>query len=262
MRASGFLSSAASTMAARLPLLPPMKTASGAGRSERASGASPSTRTRFRVLNFSRLALMSAQPSGLHSTAYTRPRGAANASSTLTLPVPAPTSHRMSPGRTASFASTAARTSCLVMGTSPRSKASSGRPGARRGSTSAASTRRTLRLLKRPAASSLTLPRKSFSSGVPRHWPTTPCTSPKPSAASWAQRVAGSSLPPVRKKVGLPCIHSATGSQVRPWAETRFHPCHGRPSAAASSWMLERPGSTRARTPRASSFSIMADAPE
>ena len=82
------------------------------------------------------------------------------------------------------------------------------------------------------------------------------------SAASWAQRVAGSSLPPVRKKVGLPCIHSATGSQVRPWAETRFHPCHGRPSAAASSWMLERPGSTRARTPRASSFSIMEDAPE
>ena len=79
--------------------------------------------------------------------------------STLTLPVPAPTSHRMSSGRTASFASTAARTSCLVMGTSPRSKASSGRPGARRGSTSAASTRRTLRLLKRPAASSLTLPR-------------------------------------------------------------------------------------------------------
>ena len=69
MRASGFLSRAASTMAARLPLLPPMKTASGAGRSERAAGASPSTRTRFRVLNFSRLALMSAQPSGLHSTA-------------------------------------------------------------------------------------------------------------------------------------------------------------------------------------------------
>ena len=32
--------------------------------------------------------------------------------------------------------------------------------------------------------------------------------------------------------------------------------------AAASSWMLERPGSTRARTPRASSFSIMEDAPE
>ena len=48
--------------------------------------------------------------------------------STLTLPVPAPTSHRMSSGRTASFASTAARTSCLVMGTSPRMKSSSGMP--------------------------------------------------------------------------------------------------------------------------------------
>ena len=69
MRAAGFFSSAASTMAARLPLLPPIKTASGAGRSASAAGASPSTRVRLRARNLWRLARMRAHPSGSHSTA-------------------------------------------------------------------------------------------------------------------------------------------------------------------------------------------------
>ena len=185
---------------------------------------------------------MRAQASGLHSTAYTRPRGAARASSTLTLPVPAPISHSTSPGFTASLPSAAARTSCLVMGTLARRKASSGRPGVRRGGTGAASTSNTLRDSKLPAASWATVPVKSTCRGVPRFWPTVACRPPKPSAANCAQRVAGLSAPPVKKKVGLPAMHSATGSQARPWAETRFHSCQERPSAAASSCTLERPG--------------------
>ena len=158
MRAAGLRASAASTTAARFPLVPPMKTASGAGRFSSAAGAVPSTNVRLRTANFSLFWRMRAQASGSHSTAYTRPRGAAKASSTLTLPVPAPTSQSSSPGWTPSFASTAARTSCLVIGTLPRAKASSGRPWVRRDGTWAASTSSTLRLSKRLAASWPTVP--------------------------------------------------------------------------------------------------------
>ena len=133
MRAFGFRASTVSTTASMPPLVPPMNTASGAGRSASAAGARPSTSVRLQAWNISRFCRMSPQASGSHSTAYTCPRGAASASSTLTLPVPAPTSHRVSPGCTASLASAAARTSCLVMGTSPLWKASSGKPGTRRG---------------------------------------------------------------------------------------------------------------------------------
>ena len=59
---------------------------------------------------------------------------------------------------TASFASAAARTSCLVMGTWPRMKLSSGKPGARKCGTSKFSTRSTLSGAKLCPASSAAEP--------------------------------------------------------------------------------------------------------
>ena len=57
-------------------------------------------------------------------------------------------------------------------------------------------------------------------------------------------------------------MHCATGSQAQPWADTSFQSCHGRPSAAASSWMLETPGYTRAGMPSARRGVSKPDAPE
>ena len=262
MRALAFLARTVSTTAAMLPLVPPMNTASGAGRASSAAGARPSMRERFHAANFSRFRRMRAQASGSHSTAYTCPCGAASASSTLTLPVPAPTSHRVSAGRTASLASAAARTSCLVMGTSPRMKASSGRPGVRRSGCTACSTSRTLREAKVCPASSCAVPKWIFSSGVPRFSPTRAWASPSPAAVSAAHRVAGVSAPPVRKNTVLWFMQADTGSQAQPWAETRVQSCQGRPTAAASSCTLERPGSTRQEMPKARSMGSSWDAPE
>ncbi|MFQ9992577.1 hypothetical protein [Ruthenibacterium lactatiformans] len=95
---------------------------------------------------------MSAQASASHSTAYTRPQCAAKASSTLTLPVPAPTSQQTSPGRTASLPNATARTSCFVIGTSPRANALSAMPGARCGARGAASASSTLSSANAPCA--------------------------------------------------------------------------------------------------------------
>ena len=66
--------------------------------------------------------------------------------------------HRVSPGCTASLASAAARTSCLVMGTSLRMKLSSGKPGARSCGRSKFSTRSTLSGAKLCPASSAAEP--------------------------------------------------------------------------------------------------------
>ena len=85
-RAEGFLPETASSTPSMPPFVPPMNTASGAGRSASASGALPSVRVRLYARNFSRFLRMSAQASGSHSTAYTCPSGAASANSTLTLP--------------------------------------------------------------------------------------------------------------------------------------------------------------------------------
>ena len=85
--------------------------------------------------------------------------------STLTLPVPAPTSQQTSDGITASLARITARTSCLLMGTWPRMNASSGRPGARRAGTGGGSTSTTFRGEKVRSARSETVPTVMVSSG-------------------------------------------------------------------------------------------------
>ena len=197
---------------------------------------------------------MSAQASGSHSTAYTCPTGAASANSTLTLPVPAPTSHRVSVGVTASFASAAARTSCFVMGT--------GRPGVRRGGRASRSISNTLSGAKLCAASSRARPKRMVSAGVPRFSPTRAWAAPSPAAVSLAQRVAGVSPPPVRKNTCGCAKTSATGSQARPWADTSFQSCQGRPTAAAKSCTLESPGSTRTEYPMVRSRGSSFAAPE
>ena len=68
-RACGFLASTASTTASMLPLVPPRKTASGAGRASSAWGAFPSMRVRFQAAKRSRFFRIRAQASGSHSTA-------------------------------------------------------------------------------------------------------------------------------------------------------------------------------------------------
>ena len=215
-RAAGFAASTASTICRMQPLLPPMKTASGAGSPASAAGARPSVRYRLATANFARFCRISAQASGSHSTAQTRPAGAASAISTLTLPVPAPTSHSVSPGRTASFASTAARTSCLVIGVLPRRKASSGQPGTRAGSGGHGSTKSTLNGANSRFAIASTVSVTRRSAVLPRFSPTVAFTCPHPASANARQSVAGVSLPPVRKKTGFPVRQTAAGSQRQP----------------------------------------------
>ena len=144
IRAAGFFVRTLSTASSMHPFVPPINTASGGGRCVSASGARPSTSVRFQAQNRSRFWAINSQASGAHSTANTCPRSARRASSTDTLPVPAPTSHTVSSARTASFPSIAARTSCLVMGTLPRINWSSAIPGAKvsRGAASASRTER------------------------------------------------------------------------------------------------------------------------
>ena len=111
---------------------------------------------------------------------------------------------------------------------------------------------------------SCAVPKKIFSSDVPSCSPTSAWACPSPAAVRVPQRVAGVSEPPVRKKTGRPSAvrHSATGSQAQPWAETSFQSCQGRPTAAASSWTLERPGRTRQEMPQARSMGSSPEAPE
>ena len=93
-----------------------------------ASGAIPATACTLPHPNASAFSRMSRTPAALRSTAHTDPARATSAASIDTLPVPAPTSHTVSVAVRRSFASATARTSCLVMGTSPRMKSSSGMP--------------------------------------------------------------------------------------------------------------------------------------
>ena len=127
-RTCEFFSSAASTMEGSSPALPPTNTASGTGSFASASGATPGTACTLPHPNASAFSRMSRTPVALRSTAHTDPARATSAASIDTLPVPAPTSHTVSVAVRRSFASATARTSCLVMGTSPRMKSSSGMP--------------------------------------------------------------------------------------------------------------------------------------
>lgn len=110
------------------PALPPTNTASGTGSFASALGATPGTAYTLPHPNASAFSRMSRTPVALRSTAHTDPARATSAASIDTLPVPAPTSHTVSVAVRRSFASATARTSCLVMGTSPRMKSSSGMP--------------------------------------------------------------------------------------------------------------------------------------
>ena len=104
IRADGLRASAASTTPAMPPPVPPMKTTSGAGSPASASGARPCTGVIFHAPNRSRF--RADQRAGvcfaLHRV-HAAAGAAGKASSTLTLPVPAPTSQQTSPGRTASL---------------------------------------------------------------------------------------------------------------------------------------------------------------
>ena len=180
----------------------------------------------------------------------------------LTLPVPAPMSQRISVGLTASFASAAARTSCFVMGVLPRMKTSFGNPGTRRTGTSHDSTRSTHSGAKALSDIFRTAFLLIFCCGVPRFSPTTACTSPSPASVSFAQITAGVTSPPVKKNVGLPMLHAATGSHAQPCAETRFQFCHGSWMAAESNCTLETPGITVYPMWRSSSTRHSAEAPE
>ena len=205
---------------------------------------------------------MREQASPPHSTANTCPWGAARASSTLTLPVPAPTSHNTSAGPTASLARAAARTSCLVIGTSPRRNAPSGRPGQRCANWGAASVSRTERDGKARPASSSAVPMVIFSSGLDRFSPTVTDRFPKPASVSRRQISPGPSSPPVRKNAGFPRLTAPTTLQSVPWADTSAQSCQGRPSRAERSCTLETPGSTRAGMSRSFNRGKSPRAPE
>ena len=67
MRAFGFRASTVSTTASMPPLVPPMNTASGAGRSASAAGARPSTSVRLQAWNVSRIPTPPLQPPKLYT---------------------------------------------------------------------------------------------------------------------------------------------------------------------------------------------------
>ena len=205
---------------------------------------------------------MRAQASSRASTAQVCPRRAASASSTETLPVPAPTSQTVSSGPGASFARMTARSSCFVMGTSPRQKASSGMPPGRSQGRGAASTSRTDSGAKSAPAHASTVCVTRRSSGQPSFSPTTACSAPRPASRISRQREAGVCPPPVRKKAGFPVISAAMGSQGLPWAEQSTQSCQGFPRRAESSWTLERPGRTRQAMPASRSSPSRPSAPE
>ena len=129
MRTLGFFSSSRAMMRFMPPPVPPRKAWVGAGRPAQQSGAMPGTTVTLSVRNFRQFSRSRATASSLRSMAYTRPRQAARAISTVTLPVPAPTSQTTASSDRASLDRHTARTSLLVMGTdSARRNASSGSP--------------------------------------------------------------------------------------------------------------------------------------
>ncbi len=84
IRTAGLRAATASTMSSILPEAPPMKTASGAGQSARASGANPWRSVTLPTWNARQLPRVRSSASGLPSTANTRPAWADSASSTVT----------------------------------------------------------------------------------------------------------------------------------------------------------------------------------
>ena len=188
------------------PLVPPRNTASGAGRSVSASGAMPSTILMFHAPNLLRFVSMRPHPSGLVSTAKVFPPLAMRASSTVTLPVPAPTSQTVSPGFTARRPAMALLTSCLVIGTFPLTKRSSGIPGtgtlySGSGSLSASTTARTSGSMSFASSAGASV---IFSFSYDRFSPIHSFRLPSPASVSCFARSAGPSSPPVRKNVFFP----------------------------------------------------------
>ena len=155
-RAAGFLRNTTFKISSIFPEVPPRNTRSGAGRASSTSGAVPATISRSSTPKRALFSPMRARASGFFSTAYTRPLGQARAHSTDTEPVPAPTSQTMWFSSSRSLDRARARTSSLVMGTSPRRKAASGRPGPRQGGAAGRgfSASRTARLSKSSPANS------------------------------------------------------------------------------------------------------------
>ena len=159
-RAAGFLRKITFKMSSRLPEVPPRKTRSGAERASSASGAVPATTSRLAAWKRALFSASRARASSFFSTAYTRPAGQERAHSTDTEPVPAPTSHTTWCASSRSLDRASARTSSLVMGTSPRRKAPSGRPEPFHGRTtgSGLTASRTERSAKVSPASSAAVP--------------------------------------------------------------------------------------------------------
>ena len=129
--------------------------------------------------------------------------GAASAISTLTLPVPAPTSHRVSVGATASLASAAARTSCLVIGTAPK-------PAAARISHSAAGL-----VLRPPVKKKVGRALRHSAAGAQAHpWALTRCQFchglPSAAANSCTLEIPGSTV------TSAPCARSLGTSAAAP----------------------------------------------
>ena len=159
-RAAGFLWNTAWRISSRPPEVPPRNTRSGAGRASSASGAVPATISRLAAPKRALFSAIRARASSFFSTAYTRPAGQERAHSTETEPVPAPTSHTTWCSSSRSLDRASARTSSLVMGTSPRRKAPSGRPEPFHGRTTGAglTASRTDRSAKLSPASSAAVP--------------------------------------------------------------------------------------------------------
>ena len=159
-RAAGFLWNTTWRISSRLPEVPPRNTRSGAGRSAKASGAVPATISRLTAWNRALFSASRARAASFFSTAYTRPAGQDRAHSTETEPVPAPTSPHTWCSSSRSLDRARARTSSLVMGTSPRRKAPSGRPEPFHGRTTGSgfSASRTDRSAKVSPASSAAVP--------------------------------------------------------------------------------------------------------
>ena len=128
-RASGFFEKTAFRISPISPPLPPMKTWVGSGRSESASGARPLTISIFCRQYFARFCSSNARASCLYSIDRIFPSGQVRAASTLTEPVPAPTSQRTASDVSPRRHRESERISEEVMGAFPRIKALSGSPG-------------------------------------------------------------------------------------------------------------------------------------
>ena len=136
----------------------------------------------------------------LRSTAKTAPSIAFRASSNVTAPVPAPTSHTVSPGCTPRRATDTHRTSSLVIGTFARVSISS-RTGSNGFTEFGLRTSITARSAQGISASSDAVPFNTLSPGEPRFTPMYTCTPPSPASASERQTNCTLLSPPVSANV-------------------------------------------------------------